>query len=239
MANDNMVVVAAVARKGGSGKSALVKALASAALSAGKTTLLIDTDPQGDLTRWYDRAAKGGLTPSGAQFAAVSDTQSLEAVIDEAYSGGATDFVFIDTAGVGGAWADDIAMLSDHLVTPVVATVTNFDVGTQTVEWFRRLHDRVERPEDLPPHHVVITQFPAKASKLELALLEEATTRFPVINSVIQHRNAYHMMDAQGFLGEILRNYRDHPNPLQRSHARHYEEALMEATDVLNDILAN
>ena len=47
MANDNMVVVAAVARKGGSGKSTLVKALASATLAAGRTALLIDTDPQG------------------------------------------------------------------------------------------------------------------------------------------------------------------------------------------------
>ena len=239
MANDDMVVVAAVARKGGSGKSSLIKTLASAALAAGKTALLIDTDAQGDLTRWYARAVKEGNAPKGAGLASVTSTQQLEETINRAYEEGGTDFVFIDTAGVGGDWADDIAMLADHLVTPVVLSVTDFEVGTQTVEWFRRLHDRVEDPSDLPPHHVVITQVPGqtKATKRELELVDEAVRSFPVINSVIQRRAAYREMDALGFLGEIIRSLQQSPNPLQRSQARHYQEALMEATEVLNDIL--
>ena len=78
MANDDMVVVAAVARKGGSGKSSLIKTLASAALAARKTALLIDTDAQGDLTRWYARAAKEGNAPKGTELATVTSTRQLE-----------------------------------------------------------------------------------------------------------------------------------------------------------------
>ena len=237
MANDDMVVLAAVARKGGSGKSTLVKALASAALAASKRVLLIDTDPQGDLTAWFDRARSSGMTSDGASLATVSTMKQLNAVVDEAYEAGTTDFAFIDTAGVAGEWADEIAMMADYLVTPVVATETDFKVGTQTVNWFRGLRDRVTRPDDLPPHRVVITNFPAKASKRESALLDRASVEFPVIDSVVLHRNAYHEMDARGFLTEILRSYQADPNPLQRVHARHYQEALIEATDVLNDIL--
>jgi len=44
MPNDNLVVIAAMARKGGSGKTTLSRALISAAVAAGRRVLLIDTD---------------------------------------------------------------------------------------------------------------------------------------------------------------------------------------------------
>lgn len=240
MSNNNMVVVAAMARKGGSGKSSLVKALASAALAAGKTALLIDTDPQGDLTIWFERVREGGMAPAGVRFEGVESTGELEAAIQVAFEEGGTDFVFIDTAGAGASWSDQIAMMADHLVTPVLCTLSDFKIGTQTVDWFQRLHERVERPDDLPPHHVVITRFPAaaKASRLQMRLLNDAMTRFPVIDTVIQERSAYLDMDEQGFLGEIVRNYKANPDPLQRGQARRFEDALVESTEVLNDILA-
>lgn len=238
MANDSMLVVAAVARKGGSGKSTLVKALASAALAAGRTALLIDTDPQGDLTRWFSRATSTGLIPPGATFRSVRDTRELDAAINMAYEAGDTDFVFIDTAGAAGEWSDEIAILADHLITPVLATLTDLEVGQQTVDWFCRLHDRVARPEDLPPHRVVLTRFPTKATKLEMDVARQAVARFPVIDSLVHDRHAYLEMDARGFLGEILRSYQASPNPLERSRARQYQEALAEATGVLNELMA-
>lgn len=237
MANDSMVVVAAVARKGGSGKSTLVKALASAVLAARKTALLIDTDPQGDLGRWFARAERQGMVPDGARLATVRDTRELDAAINAAYEGGTTDFVFIDTAGVAGAWTDEIAMLADYLVTPVLATTTDLDVGTQTVEWFRGLHARVARPEDLPPHRVVLTRFPSKATRHEMGVAREALDLFPLINTLVHDRHAYREMDTRGFLGEVLRSYQAHANPLERSRARQFQEALLEATDALNNIM--
>ncbi|MBP1806996.1 ParA family protein [Rubellimicrobium aerolatum] len=237
MANDNMVVVAAVARKGGCGKSTLVKALASAALGAGKSVLLIDTDPQGDLGGWFERATEQGMVPAGASFARARDTEELDARINEAYDGDATDFIFIDTAGTAGAWADQIAMLADYLITPVLATSSDLVVGTQTAQWFQRLQERASRPEDLPPHRVVLTRFPSKATKLEVALAKRAHGLFPVINTIVQDRAAYKEMDERGFLGEIAQSYQSQPSPLERNRARHFQEALVEAMGVLNNIM--
>ena len=237
MANEDMVVVAVVARKGGSGKSTLVKALASAALAGGKSALVIDTDPQGDLTRWFARALANGLAPAGASFATVKNTAELEATIHSAYDAQDRDFVFIDTAGVGGEWTDEIAMMADHLVTPVVASYTDLEVGAQTVAWFKGLHARVPDPAKLPPHHVVLTQLSSRTTALEMKMLQDASRLFPVMETLMQHRNVYREMDAQGFLGEIVRRLKASPNPLQRGQARNYQEALVESNQLLNDIL--
>ena len=61
MPNDNLVVIAAMARKGGSGKTTLSRALISAAVAAGRRVLLIDTDSTGVLGAWHERAEAGGL----------------------------------------------------------------------------------------------------------------------------------------------------------------------------------
>lgn len=239
MANESMRVVALMGRKGGSGKSAMVKALASAALAGGKSVLLVDTDPQGDLTLWFEDLQARAAVPAGASFVGVASTADLETRIHEAYERGDTDFVFIDTAGAGGSWSDEIAVMADHLVTPVVCSESDFKICAQTVAWFQRLHERVERPEDLPPHRVVLTKVPAsaKTSRLQMKLMNDAMTRFPMINTVIQERSAYLEMDAHGFLGALAESYRAKPDALQRSHARRFEDAIVESTEVLNDIL--
>ncbi len=50
-----MHVIAVASQKGGSGKTTLAGHLAVAADAAGAgPVLLVDTDPQGSLTRWWD-----------------------------------------------------------------------------------------------------------------------------------------------------------------------------------------
>jgi hypothetical protein len=61
--------------------------------------------------------------------------------------------------------------------------------------------------------------------------------RFPLIGVVVQERTAYVEMDEQGFLGELVKTYRQHADPLQRSQARRFEEAVVESSAVLTDIL--
>lgn len=241
MANESMRVVALMARKGGSGKSVLVKALASAALAGGRTALLIDMDPQNDLTLWFEDLRKHDAIPPGARMEPVATTADLEAKIHEAYERADADFVFIDTAGSGGTWSDAIAMVADHLVTPVICTKSDLRIGSQTHDWFRRLHERVERPEALPSHHVVVTRFPAQAktSKVHMRLLQDAMTRFPLVGTMIQERTAYLEMDEQGFLGDLARHYRSSADPLQRGQARRFEDAIVESTTVLNEILGS
>jgi Mrp family chromosome partitioning ATPase len=61
MPNDNLVVIAAMARKRGSGKTTLSRALISAAVAAGRRVLLIDTDSTGVPGTWPKRAEAAGL----------------------------------------------------------------------------------------------------------------------------------------------------------------------------------
>lgn len=239
MANEGMRVVALMARKGGSGKSVLVKALASAALAGGHSALLIDMDPQNDLTLWYEDLRAREAIPPGARMEAVASTADLEVKIQEAYERGDADFIFIDTAGSGGTWSDAIAMLADHLVTPVICTKSDLRIGSQTHDWFKGLHERVKQPEALPSHQVVVTRFPASArtSKVHMRLLQEAMNRFPLVQTIIQERSAYLEMDEQGFLGDLAQRYRGSADALQRGQARRFEDAIVESTLVLNEIL--
>jgi chromosome partitioning protein len=147
--------------------------------------------------------------------------------------------VFIDTAGSGADWSDEIAMVADHLVTPVLPSDADIAICAQTVEWFKRLRGRVAEPERLPTHNVIITRFPAQAktTKVHQRMLDDAMQRFPLIGVVVQERTAYVEMDEQGFLGELVKTYRQHADPLQRSQARRFEEAVVESSAVLTDIL--
>tara|TARA_R100000789_G_scaffold94_3_gene357 strand:- start:23520 stop:23828 length:309 start_codon:yes stop_codon:yes gene_type:complete len=101
-------------------------------------------------------------------------------------------------------------VLADHIVTPVMLSTSDFDVGGQTVDWFRQLAARVDDASALPRHHVVLNMVDPKTTKADAALIESAIA---------------------------LRKQAD-PNPLMRPHVRRMVEALEEATDILNNVLA-
>ncbi|GEL44571.1 chromosome partitioning protein ParA [Methylorubrum extorquens] len=50
-----MHVVVVASQKGGAGKTSLIRSLAVATHQAGHATALLDTDPQGSLTSWWNR----------------------------------------------------------------------------------------------------------------------------------------------------------------------------------------
>ena len=56
MPNGSMRVIAAMARKGGSGKTTLTRALISAAVAAGRRVTIVDADSTGVLSTWHHRA---------------------------------------------------------------------------------------------------------------------------------------------------------------------------------------
>lgn len=238
MPNDNLVVMAAMARKGGSGKTTLSRALISAAVAAGRRVLLVDTDSTRVLGTWHARAEAGGLGSPLLHCAAVESVADVEGKIERAYMADTADFIFIDTAGVGAEWSDGIAVLADHIVTPVMLSTSDFDVGAQTADWFRMLKSRVDDPSSLPRHHVVLNMVDPKTTKADAALISEALIRFPVIETVMMRRNTYKEMDQKGLLHALALEKQSDPNPLMRPHVRHIVEALEEATDILNNILA-
>ena len=238
MPNDNLVVIAAMARKGGSGKTTLSRALISAAVAAGRRVLLIDTDSTGVLGTWHKRAETAGLGSPLLRSASVESVGAVDRLIEQVYAADSADFIFIDTAGVGAEWSDGIAVLADHIVTPVMLSTSDLDVGAQTANWFEKLRARVDDPESLPRHHVVLNMVDPKTTRADAALIEAAIARFSVIETVMMRRNAYKEMDEKGLLHAVALQKQADPNPLMRPHVRHVVEALEEATDILNNILA-
>jgi chromosome partitioning protein len=109
MPNDNLVVIAAMARKGGSGKTTLSRALISAAVAAGRRVLLVDTDSTGVLGAWHARAEAGGLGSPLLHCATVGSVAGVEGKIEQAYLANTADFIFIDTAGVGAEWSEVVS----------------------------------------------------------------------------------------------------------------------------------
>lgn len=238
MPNDNLVVIAAMARKGGSGKTTLSRALICAAVAAKRRVLLIDTDSTGVLGTWHKRAGANGLGSPLLRLASAESVTAVDRTIEQVYQEDLADFVFIDTAGVGAEWSDGIAVLADHIVTPVMLSTSDLDVGAQTADWFEKLRSRVDDPDSLPRHHVVLNMVDPKTTRADAALIQAAVIRFPVVETVMLRRNAYKEMDEKGLLHAIALQKQADPNPLMRPHVRHVVEALEEATDILNNILA-
>jgi chromosome partitioning protein len=204
MPNDNLVVIATMARKGGSGKTTLSRALVSAAVAAGRRALLIDTDSTGVLGTWHKRAEAAGLASPLLRSVTVESVRAVDRRIEQVYAENSADFIFIDTAGVGADWSDGIAVLADHIVTPVMLSTSDLDVAAQTAEWFEKLRTRVDDPVSLPHHHVVLNMVDPKATRADAALIETAIGRFPVVETVMMRRNVYKEMDAKGLLHPAL-----------------------------------
>lgn len=238
MPNDNLVVIATMARKGGSGKTTLCRALVSAAVAAGRRVLAIDTDSTGVLSTWHKRAEETGLGSPLLRSEAVGTVAAVEHRIEQIYAADEADFIFIDTAGVGAEWSDGIAVLADHIVTPVMLSASDLDVGGQTADWFEKLRSRVDDRASLPRHHIVLNMVDPKTTRADAALIEAAIARFPVVETVMMRRNVYKEMDQKGLLHAIALQKQADPNPLMRPHVRHVVEALEESTDILNNILA-
>src|SRR6266446_3560831 len=66
---NHMHIIAIIAQKGGSGKTTLAVSLAVAAKKTGKSTAVIDLDPQATATKWADRRVDKELVVTSAQAA--------------------------------------------------------------------------------------------------------------------------------------------------------------------------
>lgn len=237
MANENLVVIGAIARKGGAGKTTVLKALMSACVASDKRCLALDTDPQRALFDWAEQLKRTGAGHQNLIVRHIERTDQIEEEIAAAYEGDTADFVFIDTPGEGGDWADLVAVQCDHIITPIMLSDTDMRIGQQTLEWFERLKARADDPSLLPKHHAVLNRVRLKTTKGDEELLLRATELFPVINTLILDRNQYVEMDRHGLLHDLARLKAADKNALVRVHAKHFFEALEEAKDVLNEIL--
>ena len=230
--NDDMKVIAVMARKGGSGKTTLVRALMSAIAKSGRTSLALDADPQRALIGWAKRI---GLNNDRASVEEIGKQSDLETAIDFAWSGGKTDYIIIDTQGAGGEWADTIAVHADHIVCPVMLTETDFDKTMDTFEWYERLRERADDPAALPTFTCVVSRVPRKATKTMLAVASKCQESFPLLPIMFMERGQHADGDAENLL-HVLADKKRNGSPLDRPHAKNFDEAVEEAADILKAI---
>lgn len=87
-------VLAIISQKGGPGKTMLTTNLSTAAMLAGHSVVVIDTDPQCSATRWWDKRKKVG---NGEKpFVIAAPSPRIKYLLEVSEENGAT-FAFIDT----------------------------------------------------------------------------------------------------------------------------------------------
>lgn len=233
MANDNMKVVTVMTRKGGAGKTTLIRALASAAMRDGKRCIIFDTDPQQGMMNWANSL---GINDPLLRVEHLEFSDELGTKTDEAYDAGDVDYIFVDTMGAAGAWADDLAAASDVIILPMKLSMDDWKSTNDTYEWYKGLADRAEDPNALPSFHVVLSDVPAKQSKTELEFEDQAFDAFPVVSHFFMSRKQHREASKEGLLHTIARAKRNGVNPLGRVHAKHFDEALDEAAAILKEV---
>lgn len=238
------IVISAVSRKGGAGKTTLLRAVASALTYNGKKVLLIDFDPNRALAEWVERAIKNKISSPLLSIAETTKTQELVDTIDQAFVDNSHDYILVDTPGIGGGWADTVAMQSDLIVTPIILARTDFQRGLETIAWYDRLHERAADKSLLPGHATIITRLSTKTRngveylpKTQELFFNELKECARPVAFALRERQAYQDMDNEGLLGPKAEQLRGSKNPLLRAHANHIETALHEAVVVTNSLL--
>ena len=238
------VVICAISRKGGAGKTTLIRALASALIHNKKKVLLIDFDPNRALAAWVERAEENNLSSQLLTKAETTTTKELVGIIDNAFSKDSPDYIFIDTPGRGGEWTYTVAMQSDMIITPMILTRTDIEKGMESVAWYNELHETVADKASIPNHVTIITRMTTKTRKGEDhlpktqgAFLLELQRLLNPIPFALRERQAYQDMDNEGLLGAKADELRGDANPLVRGQAGHFDAALHEAVTVANALL--
>lgn len=125
-----MKIIAAIAQKGGSGKTTLAIHLATAFSAEGKATLLLDLDPQTSATEWRDHRATD--TPEVMSI----QPSRLPRFVDQAREIG-TEILILDTAPHSEATALDAARMADLILVPCQPTIMDLRALRKTADLLR------------------------------------------------------------------------------------------------------
>ena len=124
-----MKVIAMLAQKGGTGKTTLAQALATA-MASQRTTRLLDLDPQGTAMQWGVRRQANGLGPP--EVAAVAQ-RSITAALHKAETAG-VEVCVIDTPPHIETAVIDTASLADLILVPTQPAMPDFGGIAATIQ---------------------------------------------------------------------------------------------------------
>ena len=224
-------VVLVLNRKGGSGKSTLCRALASAAVARGETVTIFDTDSSRSCLHWMEAGRASGNWSSQVEVIHSLDAHHVVESISQIYDQPDQEhLILIDTFGGGSEAQDMLAVAAHWIIAPMMLSRGDLSETLETANWYLKLRDRVEAPDDLAGFSVTLSRVPLRVSETERNVAEELFRALPACEAFLSNRSAYVRMDKEGILGRIAERT---PN---RALAAHLQNAVKEATDLLDEI---
>jgi chromosome partitioning protein len=178
-----MRIIAIIAQKGGTGKTTLALSLAVEAERQGKTSAIIDLDPQATASNWGDRREAAMPVIVSAQPA------RLRQVLAAAKENGA-DLVFIDTPARSEQSALEAAKAADLVLIPCRPAIYDLETVATTAELIRYAGAR--------PAAVVLNGVPPRGSKRGQAEDVIRALEMPVCPVAFGYRAAFNDSGALG-----------------------------------------
>ncbi len=179
-------IIAVSSSKGGPGKTTTVASLADCWALSGYQVALIDSDPNKNLTKWYEKQVfaeafqKIELKTQGDEEKIIEDAENL-----------ATnhDIVLIDVAGVKSKSLLYAAGISDLVIVPAQPSEDDIDEALNTIEAVKNAAKLVRR--DIP-YRVLLTQTRKGTIVLEHTAKQfEDMHKIPIFRTLIGNREAY------------------------------------------------
>lgn len=224
-------VVLVMNRKGGSGKSTLCRALASAAADRGETVTVFDTDTSRSCLNWMQAGRAAGNWSPRVEVIHSLDAQRVVEAIDGIYEQPDQEhLILIDTFGGGSEAQDLLAVAAHRIVAPMMLSRGDLSETVETANWYVNLRNRVENPEALAGFSVTLSRVPARVSETERGVAEELFRTLPACDAFLSTRSAYVRMDKEGLLGVMADTMSN------RALAKHMRTALTEAGELLGEI---
>jgi chromosome partitioning protein len=175
-----MRTIAVVARKGGSGKTTVAVHLGIAAHLAGRSTLVVDTDPQQSAVEVF-KMRKG----PGPQCVTSSPAGLLTTQMSARAAG--VDALLIDTPAGAEEGMSNAIVLSDLALLVIRPTFLDLTAAVHTYEVLKKLRK---------PTYVVLNQAPVARDGLEPPAVRKAREilrlmRLPVVPVILRTRASY------------------------------------------------
>jgi chromosome partitioning protein len=149
-----MQTIVLATQKGGSGKSTLAIGLALAAMQAGHTVRLIETDPQGTLSNWQTR--RSYAEPAVEPVYSAGEIEQRLLALEE---GGVTLTIF-DTAGGVSAATTVAIRYADFCLIPARPSIADIEATASTLNVIKAWKK---------PFAFVLNQTPIRGQRLENA----------------------------------------------------------------------
>lgn len=231
------IVLGLMSKKGGAGKSTIVKLLSSAVTHAGHKCLVIDLDPNKDILTWWALSKTNDLAEDNLIVRTVSPDRDLFDLIDE-YDD-KVKFIIIDTKGEGVDFGVDLASVADALIIPCLNAKADRDRTLETINWHKDLKARAEDTSRIPPLHVVMSRVnpkllthvkgtpkPDGVGVRELDRHYEIIEQLRPLDIMVPEKPIYQEIEERGALGMIIKEHKDKTDASSKMKLRHFEAAM-------------